>query len=143
MVYQTGNFRPLLNLTEAKNKQNQVIEGNVSTAIRFYRNVPVPLVAGHQPNLKFTDELLACDLDDAPDFKWKNPASVYRICTLTSNLHGISLKRFRKHTNSLGVQYYHIEFQLQISLVDEVCITTMPYSYCILTIAGFEIRTFV
>ncbi|KAI5783433.1 hypothetical protein FPQ18DRAFT_356158 [Pyronema domesticum] len=101
-------------------KRNQVIEGNVSTAIRFYRNVPVPLVAGHQPNLKFTDELLACDLDDAPDFKWKNPASVYRICTLTSNLHGISLKRFRKHTNSLGVQYYHIEFQLQISLVDEV-----------------------
>ncbi|KAF8243917.1 hypothetical protein K440DRAFT_611241 [Wilcoxina mikolae CBS 423.85] len=100
--------------------RNQVIEGEESTSIPFYRMVPVPLVPGHQPWLMFTDELLACDLDDAPDFKWKNPGSIYRICTLPSDLSGIPLRKFSKYTNSLGVQYYRIDFELQISRVDEV-----------------------
>ena len=54
-------------------EKNQALEGNESTSIQFYRMVPVPR-SGAQPYLVFTDELLACDLDDAPDFKWKNPS---------------------------------------------------------------------
>ena len=116
--------------------------------------VPAPRTPGGQPNLIFQDELLACDLDDAPDFKWKNPSctipcpcslppismqllvllcvdiyglievgggvAVYRVCTLTSNLTHIPVGRFVKHTNSSGVVYYRVDFELQMSLIDEV-----------------------
>ena len=112
--------------------------------------VPVPR-SGAQPHLIFTDELLACDLDDAPDFKWKDPSctislpppslsphsspvpmhkywligfvdglAIYRICILTSNLMSIPMGKFSKHTNSLGASYYRVDFELQMSLVDEV-----------------------
>ena len=56
--------------------KNEVHEGNQSTSIQFYRMVPAPRIPGAQPYLIFTDELLACDLDDAPDFKWKNPSCI-------------------------------------------------------------------
>ncbi|KAI5812785.1 hypothetical protein BZA77DRAFT_323306 [Pyronema omphalodes] len=97
--------------------RNQALEVTEQSSVSFCRYVPVN---GNQPILKFTDELLACDLDNPPDYKWKNPGSVYRICTLTSNLHGISHKKFRKHVNSMGAEYYRIDFQLKMSLIDEV-----------------------
>ena len=46
--------------------------------------------------------------------------AIYRICTLTSNLTGTPVRKFTKYTNSSGVSYYRISFELQMSLVDEV-----------------------
>ena len=37
--------------------------------------VPIPR-SGALPYLIFSHELLACDLDDPPDFKWKNPTCI-------------------------------------------------------------------
>ena len=42
--------------------------------MQFRRTVRAPRTPGGQPYLIFQDELLACDLDDAPDFKWKDPS---------------------------------------------------------------------
>jgi hypothetical protein len=33
----------------------------------------VPIVAGYEPNLMLTHDLLACDIDEAPEFRWQNP----------------------------------------------------------------------
>ena len=55
--------------------------------------VAAPRTPGGKPDLIFHHELLACDLDDAPDFKWKDPS-----CTIPCphsppppNLHVLSL----------------------------------------------------
>jgi hypothetical protein len=99
--------------------QNQTLEGTEQSSMHFYRYVPAN---GNQPDLRFSHELLACDLDNPPDYKWKNPSSVYRICIMTSNLHGIPFKKFKKHVNSMGVEYYRVDYQLKMSLIDEVCV---------------------
>lgn len=46
--------------------------------------------------------------------------AIYRIRTITSNLTGTPLRKFTKHTNSSGAVYYRIDFELQMSLIDEV-----------------------
>ena len=46
--------------------------------------------------------------------------AIYSICTLTSDLTGTPVRRFIKHTNSLGVVYYRVNHELRMSLVDEV-----------------------
>ena len=50
------------------------LERNEPTFIQFYRMVPAARTPGGQPYLIFQDELLAYDLDNPPDFKWKNPS---------------------------------------------------------------------
>ena len=57
------------------------LERNEPTFIQFYRMVPAAGTPSGQPYLIFQDELLACDLDDPPDFKWKNPS-----CTTSPSL---------------------------------------------------------
>ena len=42
--------------------------------MRLGRMVAAPRTPGGQPNLIFQDVLFACNLDDAPDFKWKDPS---------------------------------------------------------------------
>ena len=42
----------------------------------FYRLVPAPRTPGGQLDLIFRDDLVACDLDNAPDFKWKDPSCI-------------------------------------------------------------------
>ena len=46
--------------------------------------------------------------------------AIYRVCTLTSNLTRTPVGKFVKHTNSSGVVYYRVDFELHMSLVDEV-----------------------
>jgi hypothetical protein len=54
-----------------------VIEDTLSTSISFYRMVPIPSGRNARPDLKFEDELLACDKDDAPDYSWRIPGGTF------------------------------------------------------------------
>ena len=125
------------------------MEGNESTSMEFFRMVSIPR-SGAPPCLIVSHELLACDLDVPPDFKWKNPSctaslpplslplpppalvhrcgligfgdglAIYRICTLTADLTGTPVGKFTQYTNSSGASYYRVNIKLQISLVDEM-----------------------
>jgi hypothetical protein len=46
-----------------------VIEDKMSTTIPLYRLVPFDFYT----NVEFDDEIFACDLDDPPDYSWRNP----------------------------------------------------------------------
>ncbi|KAF8249243.1 actin-like ATPase domain-containing protein [Wilcoxina mikolae CBS 423.85] len=100
--------------------RNQVIGVSDSTSIEFYRLVSIPANPSERPYMMFTDELLACDLDNAPDFKWKNPNSIYRVSTLRSDLSSVPLNKFQKWTNSAGQRYYKVNYHLTMSRVSEV-----------------------
>jgi hypothetical protein len=49
-----------------------VLADEMSKSMPFYRMVSIPAVRGLQPYLQFVDELFVCDMDDAPEYKWKN-----------------------------------------------------------------------
>jgi len=53
-------------------EQNMILGNTVSTSLPFYRTVPVPSIRGMAPYMIFHDELVVCDLDNAPDYQWKN-----------------------------------------------------------------------
>lgn len=52
--------------------QNMVLGNTVFVSLPFYRTVPVPAIRGMAPYMTFHDELVLCDLDNAPDYQWKN-----------------------------------------------------------------------
>jgi hypothetical protein len=68
----------------------------------------------------FTDTLYACDIADAPDYRWKNQIAVHRICSFHSDLSGISLAKFPKVKRSNGKEYYEILFELKMTVLNEV-----------------------
>jgi len=53
-----------------------VLEDEMSESMNVYRMVPIPSIRGLQPYLQFVNELFVCDMDDAPDYNWKNPAGM-------------------------------------------------------------------
>ncbi|KAF8542987.1 hypothetical protein BDD12DRAFT_727596 [Trichophaea hybrida] len=92
----------------------------LSTSISFYRMVPVPVGRNARPNLVFYNDLLAYNYDDPPDFSWRIPGAVYRVCTLRSDLSAVPCRKFPKVANSQGMLFYRVEFELRMTLVSEV-----------------------
>jgi hypothetical protein len=62
-----------------------------------------------------------CDFEEAPNYKWKNPGAVYRLCTLKADLRNIPTKKFQRITNSKGQQFYRVDYKLLMEVEDEVC----------------------
>lgn len=130
----------------------------MSTSLPFYRTVPVPAIRGMAPYLIFHDELVSCDLDDAPDYQWKNAdgdqflpviegvkqltlnTAIRRLVSLRSDLSGIPTSKFPIRTNSMGEQYYRVEYELRLSLIDEVMRfeLTIDNEVCGIVTARFE-----
>jgi hypothetical protein len=96
--------------------QDQVIGRTVSTSFGFYR-----IVSLRNPDFIFHTDLQVCDLEEAPNYKWKNPGAVYRLCTLKADLRNISTKKFKRITNSKGQQFYRVDYKLIMEVEDEVC----------------------
>lgn len=121
-------------------QKNMVLGSTVSTSLPFYRTVPVPAIRGMAPYLIFHDELVSCDLDDAPDYQWKNADAIRRLVSLRSDLSGIPTSKFPIRTNSMGEQYYRVEYELRLSLVDEVMRfeLTIDNEVCGIVTARFE-----
>lgn len=118
--------------------QNQIIRNNTSKSLPFIRDVLFE--RGVQPDLHFKDELLVCDQDEAPDYKWRNPdgisvislrflydtlpnlpiLAVRRICTLNSDLSMIPTSCFEKKTNAAGDTYLVVVYYLKMFIEGEV-----------------------
>jgi hypothetical protein len=73
------------------------------------------------PDFGFQTDLQVCDLEEAPDYEWKNPGAVHRLCTLKTDLGNIPTGKFTRTTNSKGQQFYKIVFTLVMEVEDEVC----------------------
>jgi len=96
----------------------------------------VRITQGEEPCFVFTSSLYACDLDEAPEYKWQNPngtlfptsplfhsltsKAIYHVCTLTSDLSCIPRSKFSIFTNSKGEKFWHVEFIKRMTLVNEV-----------------------
>jgi len=119
--------------------KNAVVGRILTVSLEMYQLVP--LIRGEaEPNLILTHDLLACDVDDAPSFRWQNPTgsylsfpelcsrtpanniplAVYKVCTLRANLSSLPRWRFTKQRNSFGQEFYNIPFHLKMTLVGEV-----------------------
>ncbi|KAF8245037.1 actin-like ATPase domain-containing protein [Wilcoxina mikolae CBS 423.85] len=95
-----------------------MIVGNIEPVmIDFFRSIPIPAAPR---DFIFHTPLFACDLMDPPDFKWKNPKAIYRVCTLFSDLSHIPLSKFKKTTNARGESFYEVKYVLRVTLLDEV-----------------------
>jgi hypothetical protein len=46
--------------------------------------------------------------------------AIYEVVSLRSDLSSIPLSKFQKTTNSMGEQYYKINFQLRLTLLGEI-----------------------
>ncbi|KAF8253388.1 actin-like ATPase domain-containing protein [Wilcoxina mikolae CBS 423.85] len=101
-------------------KHNMILGDHVSTSIGFFRLVPIENIHGFGPDLVFTDDLLACDKAVAPDYEWQDEEAVYQVCPLRSDLTPIPYSKFQRTTNSMGEQFYKINFQLRLTLLGEV-----------------------
>ncbi|TGZ81553.1 actin-like ATPase domain-containing protein [Ascodesmis nigricans] len=102
-------------------KKEAVIGDNESVTFPFVRNVQIsPAGEVYPHDFIFEDDLMACDLDAAPDFQWKNPSALRRICTVRSDLSKIPLTRFTAVTNCMGSKFYRITFNLKLSFVGDV-----------------------
>ncbi|KAF8541135.1 hypothetical protein BDD12DRAFT_830367 [Trichophaea hybrida] len=98
-------------------KQGMIIGNMHSVTFDFYQAIKEPIT----PNdLKFRCELFSCDLREAPDFEWRNPGAATKLCILPADLSHISHEHFRRKTNSRGVRYYCVDYQIKMTLVDEV-----------------------
>jgi hypothetical protein len=95
--------------------KNQIVGSTVSTSLSFYRLVPTS-----SPNFVFSTPLRVCDLDDAPNYLWKDPAAVRTLCTLRSDLTGIPVSKYQVTRNSNGQSYYRVDYQLVMKVQDEV-----------------------
>ena len=116
-------------------KRNQVIAQTAVITFPFMRMVQIP-DAGAAPYLRFVDELLSCDLDTAPDYKFRNPNAITNVCTVHSDLSGITLSKFTLKTNSNGQKYYQLCFDMAMTIVDEVIKFELKYkgeSYGVVT----------
>jgi len=95
----------------------------------------VRITQGEEPCFVFTSPLYACDLDEAPEYKWQNPngtpspsplfhslisKAIYHVCTLTSDLSCIPRSKFRIFTNSKGEKFWHVKYMERMTLVNEV-----------------------
>jgi len=99
-------------------ERSQVIGGTFTAASDLYF-----LEAVNAPRMEafiFHIPLYACDVNNAPDFKWKRPDDIYRVCTLRTDLSSIPRENFQRRSNSAGQEYYYIYFQLKTTVVDEV-----------------------
>ena len=81
--------------------------------------MPIP-TDGTRPALTFSDRLYYCAQDDAPDFRWRSPEAVRPICTITSNLSGVPVSKFKRQNNNKGVEFYRVSFVLRLSVEREV-----------------------
>lgn len=62
----------------------------------------------------------ACDLREAPQYRWRDPTSVYKVCTLRCDLTDVPVSSFTVLENCSGAEYYVIDFDLKLSLVNDV-----------------------
>lgn len=53
--------------------RDEVIDQTAQISFEFSRSVVVPTHPSQKPKLMFRSKLMACDLDEAPDYMWKNP----------------------------------------------------------------------
>lgn len=117
---------------------------NYRSSITLCRTLPVPKDPEEELDLVFKSKLISCDLDEEPDYKWQDSRSEYsitdgdrnvideiyvltwsetdirKVCTCISDLSGVDPKRFSIKTTGYGLKYYVVEFELTISLIDEV-----------------------
>ncbi|KAF8247382.1 hypothetical protein K440DRAFT_661489 [Wilcoxina mikolae CBS 423.85] len=100
--------------------RNMVLKDDTSISMTFYCLVSIPTIRGLQPQLQLYHTLLGCDLDNAPDFKWKNPDVIRNVCTLHSDLSRIPTSKFTVWSNSSGERFYKITYDLKMSLISEV-----------------------
>lgn len=98
--------------------KNAAVGTALTVSIAMYRLVPI--VAGYEPNLVLTHDLLACDIDDAPEFRWQNPSAVYKVCTLRADLATLPRALFERQWNSFGQEFFNIPFTIRITLDGEV-----------------------
>ncbi|KAF8243913.1 actin-like ATPase domain-containing protein [Wilcoxina mikolae CBS 423.85] len=97
--------------------QGMIVGNTHSVTFDFCRAIKDPI----NPNdLKFRCELFSCDLREAPDFVWRNPRAGTKLCILPADLSHISHGRFKRKTNSRGVRYYSVDYEIRMTLVDEV-----------------------
>jgi len=99
-------------------KRNEVIAQTAVVTYPFVRMVKVPTHG--PPNLRFTQSLLACDLDNPPDYKFKNPSAIETVCTVHCDLSAVPTSKFSCKKNSDGNRYYKIVFDMTMTIVDEV-----------------------
>lgn len=57
-------------------------------------------------------------------------SAVHRCCTVLSDLSDISHDRFIESTNSAGMKYYRVDYDLRLTLVSEVGITVLCVNLC-------------
>ncbi|KAI5856586.1 hypothetical protein BZA05DRAFT_204555 [Tricharina praecox] len=84
----------------------------------FRRHVRAP--PGEEPDFKFESHLYACDLDDAPVYKWQKRPAVYRVGELISDLGSVPRRKFVKSSCTNGDTLYRVEFKHRMTLVNEV-----------------------
>lgn len=111
--------------------------------------VAVPNDINQKPDLVFETDLLGCDLDNAPSYKWQDRTgefikqyiyapnksqlsnkdisdttptflACYTVCTLVSDLSKIPLRKFIKVTNSRGKEFYRVLFQLKMTIEEVI-----------------------
>jgi len=99
-------------------KRNKVIAQTAVVTYSFVRMVRVPTHG--PPNLRFTQSLLACDLDNPPDYKFENPSAIETVCTVHYDLSAVPTSKFGCQKNSDGNWYYKIDFDLTMTIDGEV-----------------------
>jgi hypothetical protein len=95
--------------------KGQIVSSTDSTRLEFYRCVFVAC-----PKLIVEKPLLVCDLDIAPDYMWRNPDAVHKLCTLRADLRDIPEDELKIETNSDGIEYYIVNYVLVMKVQDEV-----------------------
>lgn len=101
-------------------KKNEVVGHTVSVSFSFHRTLEVSENPDERPSLLFSDDLVACDIDDAPDFKWQNPSAVQRICTVHSDLSAVQIEDLPKKRRANGKSYCKVKYQLKLTILNEV-----------------------
>jgi len=101
-------------------KKNEVVGNTTSISVSFHRTLEVTGNPDERPSMIFSDDLVACDIDDAPDYKWKNPRVVKRICTVHSDLSTVRIEELRRETRANGKSYCQLKHELKLTILNEV-----------------------
>lgn len=145
VVYQTGMSRLFTRRSHAEADRTGV-QGDVTTekkkiSFPFYRTVAVTDLVGNTHQLK--TELWVCDEEVAPDKRDSSTEAldlisrtfltllmltyrlkaVRKLCVMTSE--PVPVKRFSKHKNGKGLEFYRIDYSLDMTVTSGIVVYEM------------------
>lgn len=100
-------------------RRNEVVAQTALVTQLYTRKVPVPS-NGFSPRLVFEDFLVSCDLDTPPDYNFQDPSAITTVCYMYSDLSSVPCSSFDVRMGSDGKQYYIIDYDVTMKIVDEV-----------------------